>query len=98
MLTEGVTDYQRVACFRLAVHLKLAGYAYNQVLGILGAWASRNRPNSGKSIIRDSEIHAQARCAYKRSYRGMGCEDPAVMPFCDSSCPLKLGHSAGGQP
>ncbi|VGO19132.1 TOTE conflict system archaeo-eukaryotic primase domain-containing protein [Pontiella sulfatireligans] len=95
MLAEGVTDYQRVACFRLAVQLKLAGYAYGQALGILNAWARRNRPNSGKPIIRDSEIHAQAHCAYKGSYRGMGCEDPAVMPFCDSSCPLKVSHSVG---
>lgn len=98
MLTEGVVDYQRVACFRLAIQLKLAGYPYDQALGILSTWARRNRPNSGKSIIRDSEIHAQVHCAYKRSYRGMGCEDPAIMPFCDSSCPLKIGLSAGGQP
>ncbi|VGO13467.1 hypothetical protein PDESU_02024 [Pontiella desulfatans] len=96
MLAEGVSDYQRVACFRLAIQLKLAGYAYNQTLAILSSWASRNRPNSDKSIIRESEIQTQARCAYKGNYRGMGCEDPAVMPFCDLSCQLKLGHSIEG--
>lgn len=98
ILAEGITDYQRVACFRLAVQLKLAGYPFDQALGILSAWAKRNRPPLGKAIIRDSEIQSQARCAYEGSYRGMGCEDPAILPFCDSSCPLKIGHSAGGHP
>lgn len=88
MLKEGVADYQRVACFRLAVQLKLAGYSYDQAIGILGTWAQRNRPPSGKSIIRESEVHAQTRSAYQGNYRGMGCEDPAVTPFCDSSCPI----------
>lgn len=88
MLKEGVTVYQRVACFRLAVQLELGGYSYDQALGILGAWAHRNRPSGDKSIIRESEIHTQARYAYEGNYRGMGCEDPAVIPFCDPSCPL----------
>ena len=95
MLAEGVRAYQRVACFRIAVQMRKAGLPYHQAVAILLAWRPRNRPAQGKSIIRESEIRNQTRCAYKgRGYRACGCEDPAVQPFCDPGCSVRGG---GGQ-
>lgn len=88
MLCEGVSANQRVACFRLAVQLRKAGNPYDRTVAILRDWAQRNHPADGKGIIRDSEIRSQTRWAYRGGYKACGCEDPAVMPFCDSSCPL----------
>ena len=88
MLREGVRANQRVACFRLAVQLRKAGNPYDRTVGMLCTWAQRNRPADGKPIIRESEIRSQARWAYRGGYKGCGCEDPAVMPFCDPSCRL----------
>ena len=88
MLREGVRANQRVACFRLAVQLRKAGNPFDRAVAILCAWAERNRPADGKSIIRESEIRGQTRCAYRGGYKGCGCEDPAVMPFCEPSCPV----------
>ena len=88
MLREGVRANQRVACFRLAVQLHKAGNPYDKTVAQLCDWAHRNHPTDGKPIIRESEIRGQARWAYCGGYKGCGCEDPAVMPFCDPSCRL----------
>lgn len=88
MLTEGVTHFQRVAAFRLAVKLKLTGLPRDLSLVVLNDWASRNRPGNGQRIIRPDEIQTQVDGAYSKDYRGQGCEDPAVKPFCDPACPL----------
>ena len=90
MLSEGVAEYQRVACFRLGVHLKKAGLPEDVAVAALDAWAQKNRPRNGKRILTHAEIVEQARHAYAGGYRGCGCEDPAVMPFCDERCPLKV--------
>ncbi len=86
MLAEGVTEHQRVSCFRLAVQLKRAGLPFDSAVAVLCDWAPRNRPSSGKRIITDAEITAQAACAYDKDYRACGCEDPAVTPHCDPGC------------
>ena len=98
MLTEGVDSYQRVSCFRLAVHLKRNGLPYDLALITLKAWAKKNHPTDGKGIITDQEIEHQTKCAFENSYRSLGCEEPAVAAYCDKNCPLytyrKSKHSA----
>jgi len=88
MLAEGVESYQRVSCFRLAVHLKRNGLPFDLALAALKAWAKKNHPADGKGIITDQEIEYQAKSAYENPYRSMGCEEPAVAAYCDKSCPL----------
>jgi len=89
MLSQGVTENQRVACFRLAMHLKKAGVPQDVTFAALKAWATKNRPDRGKRILIDSEITQQTEYTYAREYRGCGCEKPAVKPYCHSSiCPL----------
>ena len=94
MLADGVVAYQRVACFRLAIHLRRAGLPRDAAVATLRSWADKNRPQAGERIIIDAEIVDQTRSAYDRNYRGCGCEDPAVVPFCSSLCPI---HSKTGQ-
>jgi hypothetical protein len=93
MLAEGVTDMQRNACFRLAVQLKKAGLPRDLAEVTLAAWAEKNRPTGGKRKITDSEIQAQVKWAYNRSYQSIGCEDPAVMPFRGPGCPCVSKHT-----
>ena len=95
MLAEGVTAYQRVACFRLAVHLRRLGIPQDLTLAVLRAWAGKNRPREGRRIITPNEIATQTQCAYAKTYRGFGCEEPAFAPFCRSDCPI---HAKGRQP
>ena len=89
MLTQGVVEYQRVACFRLAVHLKKAGLPRDIALGALITWAAKNRPKRGRGIITEPEIAEQTGHAYAKHYRGCGCEEPAVRPYCHPTCPLR---------
>jgi len=92
MLAEGVTEYQRVACFRLAVQLKKAGLPEDIAVATLSAWAVKNRPNGEKQIITEQEIVKQTRCAYAKNYRNCGCEDPAVSRFCHTGCPVHVSN------
>jgi hypothetical protein len=94
MLAEGVSDQQRMSCFRLAVHLKLAGIPRDLAVPMLQAWAPKNRPQNGKRIITDAEIWERARDAYEKEYRSCGCEDSAVRPYCDERCPLHTVHKS----
>ena len=93
MLTEGVGSYQRVCCFRLAVQLKRSGLPFDLAVVVLKAWAQKNRPADGKTIITDSEIFQQTRSAYVKPYCSIGCEDPAIAAFCHPNCPLKTYKS-----
>jgi hypothetical protein len=89
MLKEGVSQYQRVSCFRLAVHLKRLGLPQDVAASALKAWAQKNRPSNGKGIITDGEILEQSTYAFARNYRSYGCEDEAIKPFCDKGCPVR---------
>jgi len=89
MLAEGVAENQRVACFRLAVHLKKAGIPQDLAIAGLTAWAAKNHPKGTRRIITEAEIIEQTGHAYTRPYRGCGCEEPAITPYCNLSCPLK---------
>ena len=88
MLAEGVSSFQRVSCFRLAVRLKRSGMPYDLALITLKAWAQKNHPTDGKDIISDGEIEKQTKCAFENTYRSFGCEDPAIAAYCDKNCPM----------
>ena len=92
MLEEGVNEYQRVACFRLAVAMHKAGVPLDAAIAALNVWALKNQPANGKSIITRREIMDQTADAYRRPYRSCGCNHPAMRPFCDSACPLYRGR------
>ena len=89
MLQDGVSQYQRVSCFRLAVHLKRLGLPQDVAASALKAWAQKNRPSAGKRIITDGEILEQITYAFARNYRTYGCESEAVKPFCHPRCPVR---------
>ena len=88
MLTEGVSSFQRISCFRLAIHLKRSGLPFDLAAAVLNMWSKKNRPTDGKQIITDVEIQEQTKCAYKRHYRSLGCDEPAIAAYCDKNCPL----------
>ena len=99
MLNEGVTENQRVACFRLAIHFNRLGLPFDITVAALREWAHKNHPADGKQTIADAEVVEQADWAYKKAYRGFGCDEPAVRPFCSDECPLSrrvLGISGRG--
>ncbi len=98
MLNDGVTENQRVACFRLAVHLNRLGVPFDITIAALRHWAGKNRPAGGKRVITDAEIEQQADSAYKRAYRGFGCDEAAVRPFCSPECPLWWKQHPNGSP
>lgn len=88
MLQEGVSRYQRVSCFRLAVHLKRLGLPHDVAVAALKVWALKNQPKDGKQVITESEIIEQTSYAFNKDYRGYGCNSEAVAPFCMPNCPL----------
>jgi len=88
MLQNGVSQYQRVSCFRLAVHLKRLGLPYDVAVAALQAWSLKNQPRHGKQIIAEHEIIDQTSYAFGKDYRGYGCNSEAVVPFCHSDCPI----------
>jgi TOTE conflict system, Archaeo-Eukaryotic Primase domain len=97
MLEEGVSEYQRVACFRLAVQLRRAGLPFDITVAALSEWRKRNRPHQDRRILTAREVLAQVSAAYIKEYRGHGCEDPAVAPFCDTACPVKRSAQSNRQ-
>jgi hypothetical protein len=88
ILEDGVSQYQRVSCFRLAVHLKTTGIPEDIAKVVLKVWASKNQPKHGKRTITETEIVAQVSYAYSKNYRGYGCGSEAIAPFCDPNCPV----------
>jgi hypothetical protein len=90
MLQEGVSQFQRVSCFRLAVHLKKLGLPFDITTAALETWAGKNRPNNGKKIISQREIIEQTKYVFNNNYSGYGCNSEAVSSFCNSNCPVRL--------
>ncbi len=88
ILDQGVSENQRVACFRLAVHLKRIGFPFDIAMVILKVWSLKNRPVNGKQRITDHEIKSQTQWAYEKEYRGYGCGEPVIKSFCSKDCPL----------
>ena len=89
MLSDGVSQFQRSRCFRLAVHLKRLGLPHDVAVAALKTWAMKNKPTNEKGIIKESEILSQTSYAYKHSYRGYGCGSEAIEPFCEPTCSVK---------
>jgi hypothetical protein len=99
MLVEGVIANQRVACFWLAVHLRRVGLPFDLAVAALCEWTHRNRPTHGKTILSENEVLAQSAAAFLKEYNGYGCDQPAIVPYCNPSCPIytqgctaNLGH------
>jgi hypothetical protein len=90
MLQNGVTQYQRVGCFRLAVHLKRLGLPYDVAVAALKTWALKNDPRGGRRVITEREIIDQTKCAFNKDYQGYGCDSEAVASFCHSDCPILI--------
>ena len=90
MLEDGVSEFQRVSCFRLAAHFKRLGLPFDITTAALETWAVKNRPQNGKLVISKREIIEQAEYAFKNNYKGYGCDSEAVGPFCNSNCPVRL--------
>ena len=103
MLRDGVSQYQRISCFRLAVHLKRLGLPHDVAVAALKTWALKNKPTNGKRVIRDSEVVSQTSDAYNKPYAGYGCDTEAMSSFCEPSCPVKqwrernIGSSGKGE-
>jgi hypothetical protein len=90
MLQNGVSQYQRVSCFRLAVHLKRLGLPYDVAVAALKTWALKNSPGGGRRVIMEREIIDQTKCAFNKDYRSYGCDSEAVASFCHSGCPMLI--------
>ena len=88
ILEEGVTEYQRVACFRLAVLLLRIGMPFGIVVAALLEWRLRNRPGQTKRTITESEVKAQVSSAFEKDYKGYGCDEPVIASFCSPECHL----------
>jgi hypothetical protein len=93
MLSEGVSHFQRVCCFRLAVNLNKIGIPYEMTELILKMWAKKNKPMGNKRIITEKEIIEQTACAYTKGYSGYGCDEDAILSFCHPKCPVNGAKS-----
>ena len=89
MILNGVEQFQRVSCFRLAVHFKRLGLPYDMAIAALKVWSLKNRPKDGKRVITEPEILEQTQYAYERNYRGYGCKSAAISIHCQPDCPVK---------
>jgi hypothetical protein len=99
MLTEGVTENQRAACFRLAAQLRKVGLPFEYAVLALTKWAEKNHPAEGKAAISLGEVGSQTRSAYQgRMYASCGCDDPSVMPYCSTACPIRRRRDTTAPP
>ena len=94
ILRDGVSQFQRVGCFRLAVHFKRIGLPYDLTVAALKTWATKNQPANGKSVIKESEILSQTSYAYEHPYKGYGCNSAATEAYCDPTCSVKKWREA----
>jgi hypothetical protein len=81
MLANIVSQYQRVSCFRLAVHLKRLGLPFDHTASALAAWALKNQPINSKEVITEHEIIEQTKCGFNKDYRSYGCNSEALYLF-----------------
>lgn len=88
ILQQGVTFDQRVATFRIAVHLKRIGIPYEFAVIVLVNWKKKNKPVNGQRIITSEEVEEQIDWAYKKNYTGFGCQEKIIQSFCDLKCPV----------
>ena len=93
ILQQGVTFDQRVATFRIAVHLKRIGLPNDLAVIILLNWKKKNQPVNGQRIITSKEVEEQVDWAYKKNYTGFGCQEKIIESFCDKKCPINISNS-----
>jgi hypothetical protein len=94
MLQNGVSQRQRCACFRLAVHLKRIGLPIDGTIALLVHWSHKNKPvDKSKTVITEKEIISQVSCAFERNYSSYGCESDEVKPYCQPECPVNIVRS-----
>lgn len=91
-MLKGVTENQRVICFRLAISLCAAGFDESMAKDVLFSWSSRNTPKNGKTIITKEEIIEQCRSGFSTNHTSYGCSDFAIIPYCDKDCHLYRNH------
>lgn len=89
MLAEGVTENQRVACFRLAVHFHRLGVPEDVAVAALNRWSRKNQPRDGRRVITTEEVKQQTHEAFRKGYRSYGCEDPFIAAYCGEMCPVR---------
>ncbi|MCF8260885.1 MAG: hypothetical protein K9J12_08935 [Melioribacteraceae bacterium] len=89
ILENGVTQNQRIACFRLATALKKTGLSEEHSLKILIQWSHKNKPQNRQRIISTNEIIEQTEWGYKPKYNSYGCEDEVIKSFCSSECNIQ---------
>ena len=90
ILQQGVHANQRAVCFRLAVQLRKTGLPRDIATAALISWSAKNQPMQDRRRITESEIQEQIKSAYEKAYNGCGCEDVAIAPYCDASCPIRI--------
>jgi len=89
ILEQGVQFDQRIASFRLAVHLKRVGIPEDMAVILLLQWRLKNKPKNSKRVITESEINDQVNWAYTKNYSGYGCEEAIIRSFCSNTCFIK---------
>lgn len=87
-MLKGVSENQRVVCFRLAIHFCTAGFDEDMVENTLFFWARRNTPKKGNRIITDKEISDQCGYGFLPQNTSFGCGDSAIKPYCVPTCQL----------
>jgi hypothetical protein len=87
-MLKGVSENQRVICFRLAISLCTAGFDKPMSQDILFSWAARNTPKNGKAIITKKEIIEQCSYGFNSNQTSYGCGEAATNPYCNQDCHL----------
>jgi hypothetical protein len=64
------------------------GLPFDIAVPALQAWARKNQPRDGKEVISDAEVAEQVTSAFRKAYRGFGCDEPTTKAFCSCECPL----------
>lgn len=90
VLQNGISHYQKLSCFWLAVHLKNIALPKDLAITVLQAWSKKNSPAMGKNVMKETGIISQVKCAYKKNYKGFGCSSVALKPFCDKRCRIYI--------
>jgi len=75
ILQNGVEFNQRVATFRIAVHLKRVDLPLDCTIAALMEWKRMNKPVNNKQLITIQEIIDRVEWAYKKEYMGYGCQE-----------------------
>lgn len=76
----------------LAMHLNRQGRTKDEALDLLERWNRHNRPP-----LPDQEVTTVLESIYRRDYRSLWCEHPAVAAMCSPTCPVFAKAEAARQ-